>query len=559
MPLFLKKHYFPVLISFFLIYSTLLIFKTSFVFDGVRYFILSDDAMISMRYGYNFAHGLGLVWNPGEFVEGFTNPLWTLFMAIIHFLPIPIAKMSLIVQIAGVLCMMASLYFIKRIASIISNSSFTVTFFSVLFTAFYFPLINWTIVQGMEVGILTLFLSSATFLALKSIKTKKFSLILFIILGIGTLVRIDFFVSSVIISLFLVIFERKNRKKYFFIGIPIILFFVFAQTSLRIWYYHDILPNTYYVKLTGYPILNRIIRGLYVLLKSFSPNISAVFDSHILQLFTRIIVISMLVIPFLYAYAKRNKQMFLLLTLFSTQMLYSVYVGGDVWEYYGGANRFVAFSIPLFFISLIYTTHSIFTKNRKYLKEHLPINYKVSELSVILLFFVLLSRSNVEQLSRLFLRIPQTTLEVNMARLKGAYQIRSVTNSNAKIGAAAVGVAPYFNPDRYFIDLLGKTEKTIARGDAVKDQKFENILDESIAFQPGHVKWDYPYVVKKYNPDIFSEIYPYKGIENTQYLLEHGYVKMKTISGESIYYVRKGSRNIKWENLKEYRESKSSK
>lgn len=39
---------------------------TSFVaLDGRRYFALFDDAMISMRYAWNFAHEHGLVWNPG--------------------------------------------------------------------------------------------------------------------------------------------------------------------------------------------------------------------------------------------------------------------------------------------------------------------------------------------------------------------------------------------------------------------------------------------------------------------------------------------------------------
>jgi uncharacterized protein (TIGR03382 family) len=36
-----------------------------------------DDAYISYRYAWNFAHGNGLVYNPGEVVEGYTNFLWT--------------------------------------------------------------------------------------------------------------------------------------------------------------------------------------------------------------------------------------------------------------------------------------------------------------------------------------------------------------------------------------------------------------------------------------------------------------------------------------------------
>jgi len=40
-----------------------------------------DDAYISYRYARNLADGLGLVYNAGEYVEGFTNPLWTLLVA----------------------------------------------------------------------------------------------------------------------------------------------------------------------------------------------------------------------------------------------------------------------------------------------------------------------------------------------------------------------------------------------------------------------------------------------------------------------------------------------
>ena len=50
--------------------------------DGRRYFGLFDDAMISMRYAWNFSHGQGLVWNAGERIEGYTNLLWTLIMAV---------------------------------------------------------------------------------------------------------------------------------------------------------------------------------------------------------------------------------------------------------------------------------------------------------------------------------------------------------------------------------------------------------------------------------------------------------------------------------------------
>lgn len=43
--------------------------------------LLVDDAFISLRYARNLVEGHGLVFNPGERVEGYTNFLWTIFAA----------------------------------------------------------------------------------------------------------------------------------------------------------------------------------------------------------------------------------------------------------------------------------------------------------------------------------------------------------------------------------------------------------------------------------------------------------------------------------------------
>src|SRR5437660_5760906 len=40
-----------------------------------------DDSYISYRYARNLIHGLGLVYNAGERIEGYTNLLWTLLVA----------------------------------------------------------------------------------------------------------------------------------------------------------------------------------------------------------------------------------------------------------------------------------------------------------------------------------------------------------------------------------------------------------------------------------------------------------------------------------------------
>ena len=56
---------------------------------------LCDDAYISFRYALNFAEGHGLVWNKGEWVEGYTNFLWTALLGVLRKLgaDIPLAAL----------------------------------------------------------------------------------------------------------------------------------------------------------------------------------------------------------------------------------------------------------------------------------------------------------------------------------------------------------------------------------------------------------------------------------------------------------------------------------
>jgi arabinofuranosyltransferase len=60
-----------------------------------------DDAFISYRYAENLAHGVGLVFNPGEHVEGFSNPLWVLLLSAAAWIGIPAPLTG---RLLGLLC-----------------------------------------------------------------------------------------------------------------------------------------------------------------------------------------------------------------------------------------------------------------------------------------------------------------------------------------------------------------------------------------------------------------------------------------------------------------------
>ncbi len=67
-----------------------------------------EDAYISFRYARNLVRGDGLVYNPGEYVEGISNLLWTLCLAGLHATGLP---MEAAFRIISIVCTLAAFLF----------------------------------------------------------------------------------------------------------------------------------------------------------------------------------------------------------------------------------------------------------------------------------------------------------------------------------------------------------------------------------------------------------------------------------------------------------------
>lgn len=68
---------------------------------------LCDDAFISFRYAQNFAAGQGLVFNPGEWVEGYTNFLWTATLGVLARLRVSIPHAALALDLVALVSSVA--------------------------------------------------------------------------------------------------------------------------------------------------------------------------------------------------------------------------------------------------------------------------------------------------------------------------------------------------------------------------------------------------------------------------------------------------------------------
>jgi arabinofuranosyltransferase len=499
---------------------------TSFMIEDTRYYNLFDDAMISMRYAWNLANGNGLVWNAGEYVEGFTNPLWVFYMAFWHLLPLTGSGVSLAIQISGAVFLAINLVFLYLIVRHLSNDLLALTT-ALVMTAFYGPLAIWGLL-GMEVSLLTLILSLSVWIALTR-DLARWHLWLYLLLGFSTLVRVDMAVPAVLIIGFLAFTDRQNRIKHLLWGTGFLAAFLGGQTLLRYWYYGELLPNTYTLKMVGLSPVIRIARGIWVLFElAWQMN--------------WVIFLSPLAI-FLF---RRDKNVLLLALLFAGQVAYSTYVGGDAWEHRGGANRFISTALPLWFALFGLLIASL----RKTIQTALQLNgWKNIPTQVIALLLVAFSLWNANFLLADYRNIERWTLQRKPAYIEShekyvrtALILEKITHPNAKIAVVAAGTAPYHLPDRYIIDLLGKADKTIARQNIKSSVSLAGIAD----VRPGHMKWDYAYSIGELQPDVIVQLWEEDYASAEPYL---GNYRAVTIEGLP-FYLRIDSPMIIWDNVR---------
>jgi hypothetical protein len=517
---------FGVYAAAFIFRTSTLVEKNSYIPETKRYYVLFDDAMVSMRYAKNLANGYGLVWNPGgERVEGFTNPLWVGYMTIYHLLGIDESKTSLYIQVTGALLLVANLVVVKKIADRVSGNPL-VGLGAAFFTAFYLPLNVWSL-QGTEVSVLALIVSLATWWVIKALDEDRFALAPYLLLGFSTLIRMDMAVSFAAVATFL-FFADRRRRLWHAIAAPLILAgFILPQEAWRRWYYHEWLPNTYYLKMQGYPFVLRITQGFEVTGRFFARAG---------------------VIPFGIFIFRRDRQVRLLAWMFVAQVLYNIYVGGDAWEWHGGANRYVSIAIPLFFILLWHTLVELFTWLMAAARQPGTVSssYRLKPaalragfaLFAVFLFLDMNYTNGTATIKELLLIDPPMLSGENKMRVEQALLLKALTTDSATVTVAAAGIIPYF-ADRPYIDLLGKNDKVIAHMQAQRQYTPE--------FLPGHMKWDYSYSIGQFKPDVVLELW-LRAQDAGQYM-DDNYLEIWFPPANRTVFMLKDSPNIYWDRL----------
>jgi arabinofuranosyltransferase len=278
----------------------------------------SDDAYISYRYARNLADGLGLVFNPGERVEGYSNLLYVLVLAPAFLIARDSAIYPLAVALNGACAAAALFLFHRRLRARDGNGPAALA--AVLFTAW--PTLWLWNASGMETA-LVLLLQVALWAEVTRDDAARRIRPLIVVLVLLVLARADGFVSAAIGVLFLALRRDRARARA---GALAVALSTVALVGWRLAYYGQPLPNTYYAKVAG-PLAGRIADAVRQLA-------DLAMDAGLLPYLVVLAVAAV-------AAARSRRPSFE--ALFAAVWLgYWIYVGGDVF-----GERFLLVLVPL--------------------------------------------------------------------------------------------------------------------------------------------------------------------------------------------------------------------
>ena len=211
------------------------LFIVSGLFLALRYLWFMDDAFIYYRYVDNLVVlDLGLVYNQGEYVEGFSSPFWVLLLSLIRATGMNYLVITRLVTCATFLSFSWMLIEVNKRLSPES------------------PVVNFPLAYlGLNYGVLCYFSSGleTPFVQVAAVAyalyiLKPTSRLLQVILAVSPLVR-----PELLLPLSICFLVTWIRSKKFPLGLGLISAFVMTSwMTFRIYYYADLFPNPFYLK-----------------------------------------------------------------------------------------------------------------------------------------------------------------------------------------------------------------------------------------------------------------------------------------------------------------------
>jgi arabinofuranosyltransferase len=407
---------------------TLLVIVAIFVVHSLSLNFTQDDAYISYRYVKNFINGNGLVFNPKEKVEGYTNFLWIIILSFFAKFGLDMIVVS---KILGVASGCIAIFLLYKISTLFfqkanrSPNSILAWFFALspsLLLASNGAFAYWSI-SGLE----SAFFVMAVLLSVYFYFTSQRLMI--VSSALSTLIRPEGVLIFVIIMWHKLFFKKDKLKDCLFslAGFIILLlpFLIF-----KLLYYGDILPNSFYAK-TGFSLeyMRSGLEYFWLFLRHY--GLWGV----------------LYLLPILFYKSLDDKQkLFLLFAYIYT--FYVILIGGDVLK----VHRFFLPVLPFLYLLYTFSIERLFWVFKK---RSPAIFFSLSLIFLLSALTLFLPRQWVKGVRKneLGLVNKMEFLAKNLGENYG---------SDFSIAASTIGALSYYL-DAKVIDMLGLTDKYISR------------------------------------------------------------------------------------------------
>lgn len=253
-----------------------------------------------------------------------------------------------------------------------------------------------------------------------------------------------------------------------------------------------------------------------------------------------------MLLPFTLLLFRRDWKIFLLLAVLLGQMAYSVYVGGDAWENHGGANRYIALAMPVFFVLFAVSVHELLEKAVTSMRSKSDA-VNTAHLVYVLVFAMAILHFNLllgdwRYIERWEFNRKPDYVAGNENNLKIALALQNTTRPGTSVAVIGAGTIPYLLPDHYAIDILGKTDPVIAHGPVRTSMGIPDVP----LMRPGHMKWNYAYTIGELKPDVIVSLWEGTNEEAAPYLEDY---VIAEISRKINVFLRKDSPNVLWDKV----------
>jgi arabinofuranosyltransferase len=420
---------------------------------------INDDAYISFRYLDNWLGGDGLVFNPGQRVEGYSNLLWIVLLAPLRLLGLPPECASLILA-AGFLCLLF-LGVYRTTLALTGERSYAVL--SLVLAASSPLLARWSL-SGLETVCFASFIALANMAMAERAAHSPASSAL---LGASALTRPDGALYA-LAAFFSVVFahgsnhgsdSRPKRGSLLRSAlVPALIFasIVILHTGFRLAYYSELFPNTYYAKVSGIDV-------------SLAPQGAGYLIGFLAS--GGVIYLLLAALSIFYR-GLRGWVFYSLVLQILLTALYVVRVGGDYMPFY----RFVLPVVPHLCVLGGIGIGALASR------------FGLRPAVTYLILIVFIAAGTVMTYTSPQMESYRFTLNTNLEREAVARHLKESYPADTLVALNPAGIIPY-RTGMPTIDMLGLNDRHIARAKVVQST--------TGPLMPGHMKYDGLYVCSR--------------------------------------------------------------